>query len=277
MSEFFRKSLYRPSAPSLLQVKRIHETSPGLRAITFTGEGLKKFPAYCPAAHVKLFLPRDGQEHPTLPTLGPSGPVWPSGELKPIIRTYSVRGFRPDALEIDIEFAIHGVEGPATKFARQAKPGDSIGVSYPGGPDPMFPAASRFVLAGDTAALPALASILEHLPPTTAGDVFIRVDQADDVRDLSRPTGVHLHWFVDAPENIHELVEAFKNAAFTTTDTFYWIGGEHSLVVSLRKYLARELGVTKDAIYALPYWRHNLDEEGYSETRDAVMNEDAAQ
>lgn len=271
MSHYFRKSLYRASPPCLLQVKRAVQISPGLLRITMTGDGLDSFPAFCPAAHVKLFLPRPGQNRPALPTLGPDGPIWPVAEPKPIVRTYSVRNFRHAAREIDVEFAIHGVEGPATRFARRAAPGDYIGMSYPGGPDPMIPPASCYYFAGDMSALPALASILEHLHQDARGAALIRCDDEQDVQNLQRPAAMHLDWVVGGIRSTGKVIEAFKTLPSPPKDTFFWVGGEHTLAVSLRQYLNQDSGVPKDALYALPYWRHSYDEENYHKIRDAIM------
>ena len=273
MSEFFRKSLYRPSAPKLLEVKRVTEVTPGLVSVTLTGNDLSSFPVHCPAAHVKLFLPLTGQAKPALPTLGPDGPVWPKNEAKPIVRTYSVRQFRPDSLELDIEFAVHGVEGPATAFARAAEPGHFVGVSYPGGPDPMIPPAELYVLAGDMSAAPGIASILEHLADNAVGQVFLRADSHHDVRPLKKPKGMSLYWFVCEPDNLSQIVADFELKVEASDSTFFWLGGEHNLVVTLKAFLTRECGVKKEMLYALPYWRYRFSEEGYHDQRDEVMAE----
>lgn len=274
MSEFFRKSLYRPTAPKLVRVKSKNEITPGLVSVTLTGEDLATFPEYCPAAHVKLFLANEGEERPNLPQLGPDGPIWPKESKKPIVRTYSVRGFRPALKELDIEFAVHGVDGPASRFAKTAVPGDYVGISYPGGPDPMIPPALSYVLAGDMSALPAIASILEHLPEDAQGAVFVRADHVADIRELSAPDGVKVQWFVTQPDNLTCLIEEFKELEGLNDPTHFWIGGEHSLVVALRKYLTSERGVAKESMYALPYWRYRFSEESYHDQRDAVMNEE---
>jgi len=256
----------------LLRVARVASVTPGLVSVTLAGDELASFPEHCPAAHVKLFLPRAGQPRPALPTLGPDGPVWPANAEKPIVRTYSVRSFRPQAREIDIEFAVHGVDGPATAFAKGAQPGDYVGLSYPGGPDPMIPPARCYVLAGDMSALPAIASILEHLPRDAHGAALIRVDDAADVRPLAAPEGVAVRWFEAGPEGIDAIVGAFKSVDTPTEASHFWIGGEHALVVALRRHLVKERGIAKDALYALPYWRHRFSEEGYHDTRDDVMS-----
>lgn len=48
-----------------------------------------------------------------------------------------MRAIRPELKELDIEFAVHEDAGPAINFALNAKVGDYIGITNPGGPDPI--------------------------------------------------------------------------------------------------------------------------------------------
>src|SRR5690606_29381721 len=140
-------------------------------------------------------------------------------------------------------------------------------------PDPMIPPVKHFYLAGDLSSLPAVASILQHLPEDVRGAAMVRVDDKADIRDLNRPEGMELKWFVSPPDEIGELVDAFQALSLPSSDVHYWIGGEHSLVVALRKHLVTERAVAKDHLYALPYWRYRFSEETYHDTRDQVMAE----
>ena len=49
-----------------------------------------------------------------------------------------MRAIRPELKELDIEFAVHEDAGPAINFALNAKVGDYIGITNPGGPDPLL-------------------------------------------------------------------------------------------------------------------------------------------
>src|SRR5688572_23146987 len=118
VSRNFEKTLYKPMAPTLAQVVRVQTIVPSLKSITFSSERFEAFPAECPAAHIKLFVPRDTEEL-VLPKLGPDGPIWPEGTAKPMVRTFSIRDFRPAKRELDIGFAIHSAGGPATRFAER--------------------------------------------------------------------------------------------------------------------------------------------------------------
>ena len=75
-------------------------------------------------------------------------PVWPAGEARPTIRTYTVRRFDAAAGELDVDFVLHAGHGPAAAWARDAQPGAWVGVSEPGGryvrrPDRRLPRGDR--------------------------------------------------------------------------------------------------------------------------------------
>ncbi len=76
-----------------------------MQRVTLGGPGLGDFPQGQEGGYLKLFL---GE--------GANG--------KPIVRTYTIRHQRKDALDID--FALHGDDaaGPATRWALRAEPGE---------------------------------------------------------------------------------------------------------------------------------------------------------
>ncbi|MBF1994224.1 siderophore-interacting protein [Serratia symbiotica] len=262
----------RSHAPYLIAVSTIQDITPHLRRVTFTAPELQHYPTNAAAAHIKLFLPLAGQEWPDLPTLTENGPRWAADARRPIVRTYSVRAVRPERAEIDIEFAIHPHSGPAVNFARHAKAGDKIGISNPGGPKPMLPECDFYCLAGDPAALPALAALLENLPTHSAGHAFIRVDSASDVIRLKTPAGFALSWIIGGTEKTSELITQFFSLILPSRETYYWLAGEDRLVVELRRYLRRERQCDRHHFYAVPYWREGFNEEGYHHKRHEIMD-----
>lgn len=52
----------------------------------------------------------------------------------------------------------------------------------------------------------------------------------------------------------------------------FWLAGEDSMVVKLRRYLRRERGCERQQLYAVPYWREGLNEEDYHHKRHEVMD-----
>ncbi|CNH46360.1 siderophore-interacting protein [Yersinia mollaretii] len=262
----------RPSPPRLVQVKKVVDISPHLRRITFHSPTLEHYPSDCGGAHLKVFLPLAGQTQPELPILGEKGPVWPAADVRPIVRTYSVRAVRPALGEIDIEFAIHEHSGPAVNFARTAKPGDWLGITHPGGPETLLPVATYRYLVGDPSSLPAIAALLESLPATAQGHAIIRVDTPQDVLDLIKPAGVELTWVIGGTDKTKDVVTQFCALNLSMEESAFWIAGEDSMVVQLRRYLRREKGCERQQLYAVPYWREGLNEEDYHHKRHEVMD-----
>ncbi|MFC3395403.1 siderophore-interacting protein [Brenneria rubrifaciens] len=267
------KTTYRPAPPQLIQVKDFRDITPGLRRITFSGENLHNYPPDCEGWHLKILLPCKGQLKPALPTLTPQGPQWQENEVPPFIRTYSVRAIRLGQRELDIEFALHdGAEGPALNFARHAQPGDWIGISNPGGPDPMLPEAKHYFMAGDPTSLPAIAALLEKMAPDAQGKVIIRVDDESDKQDLIKPAGVEVIWLTGDISQTDRLVNTFTSWALPEREVTFWIAGEDQIVKSLRRYIRRDKGYDRQRIYAIPYWRHGYDEERYHDLRHEIMD-----
>jgi NADPH-dependent ferric siderophore reductase len=266
------KPAYRPVPPRLVQVKKVVDTSPHLRRITFHSPTLQNYPSDCAGAHLKIFLPLASQTQPELPVLGEKGPIWPAAERRPIVRTYSVRAVRPDLCELDIEFAIHDHRGPAVDFARNAKVGDWLGITNPGGPETMLPAAAYSYLVGDPSSLPAIAALLETLPANAEGHAIIRVDSPQDVLNLIKPAGLELSWVIGGTEKTDDVITQFCALNLLMEASTFWLAGEDSMVVKLRRYLRRERGCERQQLYAVPYWREGLNEEDYHHKRHEVMD-----
>ncbi|WP_230425669.1 siderophore-interacting protein [Spartinivicinus ruber] len=265
--------------PRLLQVVKTECISPHMQRITLSGDAIKDFPEDRNGAHIKVFLPLAHQDKPVLPTLGPKGIIWPPKEEKPITRTYSVRKYRREKEELEVDFVLHGHDSPASGWALKAKPGDFLGIAGPGGPDPLLAPADWHIIAGDMTALPAISALLEELPEYTSGHVFIEVTDESERQPLATRSVMEIHWLyrgnltagrstlqldaikqVDKPENI-EAVSA-------------WVAGENNAVVNIRNYLKAKYGLTRKNLYAVPYWRDGFDEEGYHEDRHKVMDEE---
>ena len=186
----------RRTPPRLLRVKRTALLSPTLKRITLSGPALNGFPTDSDGAHIKLMFPQAHQVDPVLPTLGPQGPIWPPDSERPIVRTYSVSQYHADAGELAVDFVLHGDNGPGSRWAKRAKPGDAIGVAGPGGPDRVQLQADWFLLVADASALGALAAALRTLPDGARGYALIEVAQADEMFALATPPQLSLEWLL---------------------------------------------------------------------------------
>lgn len=256
--------------PRSLQVRRARLITPHMRRITLAGEDMAGFPAGSGGAHIKIFLPLPGQDRPVLPKLGPKGPVWPPPDQRPITRTYTVRRHDAAAGELDIDFVLHDDAGPASSWAARAEPGDFIGVVGPGGPDRAVMDAGWHLLAGDLSALPAIAATLESLPASARGHAFIEVPDSRDEQPIETRTGIAIHWVHGKDGSA--LEDAVRSAPWPDGTISATIAGESGAVVAIRDYLRRERGVDRNAIYAVPYWKASLSEEGYHDERHRIMD-----
>src|SRR5699024_12516859 len=75
-----------------------------------------------------------------------------------------------------------------------AQVGDLLQFSGPGGKYQPDSEADWHLLAGDEAAIPAIAAALEAMPDDAVGHALIEVASADDEWELAAPTGVEVTW-----------------------------------------------------------------------------------
>ncbi len=261
--------------PRLLRVRRTEQLSAHMRRIILGGPELAGFPPDSDGAHIKLLLARDGQSEPVLPTLGPEGPRWPPPEVRPIARTYTVARHDPVAGELSVDMVLHDDDGPASRWARHARPGDAVGVAGPGGPPRHVPGADHFYLFGDPSAVPALASVLAALPTDAVGAAFIEVAGADDIQALVHPPGVSVQWLVRGVLRAGAsrlLLDAARALAWPAGQVSVTLAGESHQVVALRAHLIEERKLPREALYAVPYWKDEHDEEAYHAERHRIMD-----
>ncbi len=245
------------TAPRLVQVRRSERVTPKMIRVTLGGDELAGFPGEGPDRRIKMFFPVPGQERPAIPRAASGGPVWPAGEARPAIRTYTVRRFDSAAGELDVDFVLHEGHGPAAAWARDARPGSWVAVSEPGGRYVPDPAADFHVVIGDETALPAVATVLDalavmHPPARVPALAFLEV--ADAAEEQALPATVT--WVHRGERAAGEpLTEAVRAAEFPTGRGQAWLSGESACVKDLRKHLLDDRRLDRRAVYATGYWR----------------------
>jgi NADPH-dependent ferric siderophore reductase len=174
---------------------------------------------------------------------------------------------RPEAGELDVEFVLHGHDGPASSWAARAAPGDWVGLlAQPGTYHPLPPAGWQ-LLAGDETALPAIGAILESLVPGTRARVFIEVPGPRDMQDLSTRGDVRITWLPRSahPGDPSPLLRAIRQATLPEGPPYVWVAGETGLISALRRHLVAERGLDRRSICFCGYWRRGG--RGRSDTR----------
>ncbi|WP_330176500.1 siderophore-interacting protein [Streptomyces sp. NBC_01498] len=259
-----------------LHVLRTTRISPSFVRVTFGGEDIPRLASAGRDQRVKLFFPRPGQDAPVLP--GPEdGHWWPAWRaldpaVRGIMRTYTVRELRRESQELDIDFAVHELspgcdEGPATRWALNASPGDRVGTLAPiheenDGYDFRPPEGADWILlTGDESALPALAGNLESLPPGVPARVWITLQHAADRCALPTRADARVTWLV-REESAPAAEDAIRAADDLPQGTPYaWIAGESATVRAVRRHLVRERGYDRRAVKFTGYWRRGTSED----------------
>jgi NADPH-dependent ferric siderophore reductase len=269
MTTAFAPSRERPTYLHRCVHARVVQTelmTSNLKRITVASEELREFPWHGPDQWFRLFLPRDGQQRPVLPTRADDW--WPQivampDEIRPWVRNYTVRYLRPELGEIDFDVVLHGTTGPASRWAHGATTGDWIGLLDQTAPyDP--PAGARWQLVvGDETAVPAMSAIVENLRPGTDAQVLIEVPTAADRLDLSVPEGVRVTWLPRDGASYAEVgslvVDAVRSASLGEARGGYaWVAGESGLVRDVRRHLVGQRGMAKGAVYFCGYWRRGV-------------------
>lgn len=271
----------RPTRQVILELVRVvafTDITPHMRRITVAGEGLIGLQGLIPGVHLKILLPAPGQEKPALPTFDANGqPLPPSEESRPIARTYTVRSFQPKTGAVDIDFVLHGDEGPASAWATNVAIGHYLGLALRGGVP--YREADWYLLAGDQTALPAIGAILEQLPASARGLAFIEIPDATEEQTIQYEAAIELHWLhrngVEAGQS-SLLDDAIRAAAIPdglSQTRFIWVATESSAAKQIRSYLRIRHQLAQHELHVAAYWKLGLDEDAYLDMRHQESNQ----
>ncbi|PYC88212.1 NADPH-dependent ferric siderophore reductase [Streptomyces tateyamensis] len=264
-------------------VLRARRLGPTLTRITFGGEQLAGLASGGRDQSFSLFLPHPGQQAPLLPDRTGAGwyGAWRAlpEEERAVLRSYTVRDRRRGPDEVDVDFALHGIDpdgpaasagqsGPASRWAAGAAPGDRVVLLGPAVADNRSvgfrpPADTDWVLlAADETALPALGGILDWLPAGTAVRAWIEVPHPHDILDLPSRAEVAITWLVREPGAAGSpLAGAVRTADLPAGTPYVWLAGESATVRGLRRHLVGERGVDRRRVEFSGYWRRGASEE----------------
>lgn len=242
-----------------VEVVRVAKVSPSMVRITLAGERLHGFAARGADQWVRIFLPREGQRLPVLPT---SEQWWPETcaipePIRPIVRNYTVRRSRPTVGELDIDIVRHGDTGPGTRWAGRARVGDRIGIldqSTTYTPQPNSP---WRLLLGDESALPAIGSIVEGLPAGVRAIAFVEVPSPLDMQHFESASDLTVHWLPRTSDLRvgARVLTALRGTRLPDGCPYVFLSGEQRLVRNARRLLVGGRGYDRMAICFMSYWR----------------------
>ncbi|MEU7006448.1 siderophore-interacting protein [Streptomyces sp. NPDC046332] len=205
------------------------------------------------------------------------------------MRSYTIRAHDPAAGTVDIDFYLHGTDGrarhgPATRWARAARPGDTLGMFGPSAdfatPIPLG-ASDWTLLAADGCSLAALATVVEALPPGHRAVAFVQVADATEEQTLVTDGELSVHWLHGETSGAEAMADAVRRVTLPSGKPYAWPAGEAGAVRALRRpagavralrrHLIEERGYDRRAVGFTGYWRHRLPQG------DAPTPEDLAE
>jgi len=282
-----------------VRVARIEHLTPHFARFTFTGEDAEHLALVGPDQRIKILVPfADGSEtdfglfdepRPGMSEWYQNWRLLPDEARNPL-RTYTVRAVRPEVAEVDIDFVLHGTQGPASAWAIGATIGSALTIIGPdrradlagyGGVEWHPGDAVRVLLAGDETAAPAICAIVEGLAAHVEGHAFIEVPSAADIIPVDTPSQVTVTWLAredaplgahltsavrawgadrgasrgEAPEDLAADDILWEVPAEVRGDEYAWLAGEAGVITGLRRHLVRDLGIDRKTVAFMGYWR----------------------
>lgn len=222
----------------------LHEVTPRTRRLVLAGSDIADFvtPAGALGPYLKLKLEGTGG--------------------RKLVRTYSIRRHDPARGELHVDVILHE-GGAGSDFVRRAQPGDRVAIGGPG----FIPAdpCGSYLLAGDHTALPAIAHILENMPPGRAVRALIEVPDPSEEQPFETVATAEVTWLHRREGAPSRLVEAVRGLTFSgTADLLVWAGAEASIARALRTEVRRVRAVSAARCQVLNYWKVGQPEGGFS-------------
>jgi len=243
-------------------VKR-EQVTPHLVRVTFGGGDLEQFEFQGFDQWFRLAVPTHdaGDRFDNLPkNFGIGGYLkylLLPGETRPVIRNYTVRAYRSDPAELDVDFVVHGTDGVAGPWAASAEPGSEIAFIDQGCGWKQPAGTSSVLLVADESGLPAAAGILRDLPRDTTGDAIIELFDAADRQEVDAPAGVTVHWVIRDAGALPgaAALPALEALSFDAASVYGFAVGESSVATGARRLLVNERGVPKAHVTFCGYWK----------------------
>ncbi|WP_108663468.1 siderophore-interacting protein [Acuticoccus kandeliae] len=228
-----------------LTVREVNRLTPHMIRIILSGDDLADFTSLSPDDHVKIFVPA-----------GEAG----SGEGS-AMRDYTPRAFDRADRSLTLDFAVHEA-GPATRWALDARPGDTVVVGGPRGSAVVAPLFDWWLLIGDETALPAIARRAEELREADAEVVTLAaVASAADEQVFAAGANHSAHWVhrpVAAAADPAPLLDAVAALTLPEGNGFVWIAAEAGVARALRDHFLDVRGHPRAWMKAAGYWKEGI-------------------
>jgi NADPH-dependent ferric siderophore reductase len=219
--------------------------------VTVQGKGIERF--FDTGMHFRLVFPKQAGSVSVWPYLDDGGrTVWPKGEQELMRPVYTVRKIDDETPAFDFDVFLHE-GGPTADWARQAKEGDKVGLMGPSGG--WIPEADNILIAGDETAIPAICRILETIPSSTKGTVFLSIEKEGDQIPVTHSPSISVEWVIRDGQSHDGLLDRTKKAELPEgKGAFVWFAAKKSVARKAKHYFRDEKGFNTRNSYIAGYW-----------------------
>ena len=212
--------------------------TPKTRRIVFVSPELADFVSLGADDHIKVFAP---------------DPASPQGVA---MRDYTPRAFDIAGRALTIDFVLHEA-GPASDWAREARPGDTLDIGGPRGSMVVADDFDHYLLVGDETALPAIGRRVEGLRPGVPVTTIVVVDGPEEAQAFETRADLRPVWLFRSEaggDDAGRLLDAGRRWAPPPGDGYVWIGAEARAARALKTHMLEERGHPKAWLKASGYW-----------------------
>ncbi|CBG91500.1 siderophore-interacting protein [Citrobacter rodentium] len=232
-----------------LTVLRAERISAGFQRIVLGGEALEGFSSRGFDDHCKVFFPQPGTSF-VPPTVTDEGILWGEG-VRPASRDYTPL-YDEARHELALDFFIHD-GGVASRWAMQAREGDSLTIGGPRGSLVVPEDYAYQVYVCDESGMPALRRRLEalsRLPVKPSVTALVSVESPACQDYLAHLNAFGIEWL----EHDEQAIDArLAQLAVPETDYFIWLTGEGKVVKNLSRRFETE-AFDPQRVRAAAYW-----------------------
>lgn len=255
------------------RVVEVSDLNPRLRRIVFAVPGLieLELPTEGDAA-VGIYFPEPGQHK--APAMENRDGVWAYYDVEPMPegRNYSVRVIDRATALMTIDFVVHD-HGVATLWAQRAQIGDEVGMSHARSWYKPEAATEWQLLVADLSGLPALARIMEELPPAPQATAIVEVCDDDDLAYLPQRDDIEVIAKVGSGNGygMSKLADAVEQFSPPEGRGYCWFAAEAKASRAVRKHFRKQYGWKADQCDIIGYWR--FDGEAWARKFEEVGTE----
>ena len=248
---------FKRPPPRVVEVRRVTRLTPRMVRITLGGEQMEGFESRGPAEHVRVYMPDSETGELVLPVTGPEGNAFPEDRPRPASRAYTPRRWDPENGELDVDIVLHD-HGPGAAWAVSVKEGDTAVISGRAG-GTYFPEANVnwYLIGGDEAALPAIATVLKAMPSSMRAYVFVEVHDADEEQELISPSSLQVWWLHRQAGEMpgRALANAMRAAELPEGEGRVWVSCEAAIMREIRRHFIEERGFDRSMLRTQGYWK----------------------